>query len=98
MTTRMMPPDGTNMKVGMQSITINGRLYKVSPGGTVDVNDIDAGILALNGWIPIGQVGTTAQRPSGLAGGLIKVYVDTTLNKPIFHDGNTWRDHTGTAV
>lgn len=39
----------------------------------------------------------TAARPAALVGEGACVY-DTDLNKPIYSDGTTWRDATGTAV
>ena len=41
--------------------------------------------------------GTTAQRPTAnlFAG---RTFYDTTLSKPVWYDGTTWRDATGTAV
>jgi hypothetical protein len=63
-----------------------------------DTEDVKAAILARNGWHAIGLVGTTAERPAdGLPKG-VPCYIDTTLKKPIFHDGNTWRDCLGNIV
>lgn len=40
----------------------------------------------------------TANRPSASAAGSGSMFYDTTLSKPIWSDGTTWRDATGTAV
>jgi len=40
--------------------------------------------------------GTTASRPTSSVAG--QQYFDTTLNKPIFADGNNWRDATSSVV
>ncbi len=58
--------------------------------------DFDTGELEANGWTALGPVGTTTQRPANPARG--KPFIDTTLGKTIFHDGGTWRDHTGASV
>lgn len=42
--------------------------------------------------------GTTAQRPPAAIAGAGASFLDTTLGKPIWSDGNTWRDATGTVV
>jgi hypothetical protein len=93
-TVRLMAPAN-----GIGAITIpGGRVYPtLTAGSTVDVPDFDAQPLRANGYILVGLVGTTAQRPATLPAG-VSIYVDTTLNKPIFHDGKTFRDHTGSAV
>lgn len=40
--------------------------------------------------------GTTANRPTSSIIG--QHYYDTTINKPIFADGNNWRDATSSVV
>jgi hypothetical protein len=42
------------------------------------------------------QSGATAGRPTGKPAGYS--FYDTTLNKPVFYDGTSWRDATGTVV
>lgn len=42
------------------------------------------------------QNGTTANRPTSSITGL--QYYDTTLNKPVYWSGTTWRDAAGTIV
>lgn len=41
---------------------------------------------------------TTPNRPDAAALGVGSQIYDTTLHKPIWSDGATWRDATGTAV
>jgi hypothetical protein len=57
---RMLPP----VSVGQQTQTVNGRLYSAAPGVAVDVPDMDAPVLAANGWVMCAPSGTTAQRPT----------------------------------
>ena len=44
------------------------------------------------------QSATTAARPSAGSAGVGAMVYDTTLSKPIWSDGTTWRDAAGTAV
>ena len=39
-----------------------------------------------------------APRPTASTVGSGAMFYDTTLSKPIFSDGSTWRDAAGTAV
>jgi hypothetical protein len=41
---------------------------------------------------------TTAGRPTASAAGKGAHYYDDTLHKPVWSDGTTWRDASGTAV
>lgn len=99
---RMLPP----VAVGQQTQTVNGRRYSSAPGVVLDVPDMDATVLAANGWIMCAPSGTTAQRPTtnpNLNPPYVAApnfeYFDTTLLKLIFWDGTTWRDPvTGSAV
>ncbi len=80
------------------TLTVNGRTYTTSVGGTADVPDQDAALLQANGWLSLGSVGTTAQRPTT---GLAKQqhYIDTTLNAVIVWDGvSAWRNAVTGAV
>lgn len=94
MLVRLLPPADARYQ---SIVAYSGRKFNVNPGGSVDVQDFDVSILRANGWILLGPVGTTAQRPMVMPAGFT-CYVDTSLNKPIFHDGTTWRDHTGAVV
>jgi hypothetical protein len=97
----MLPP----VSVSQQTQTVNGRLYSAAPGVAVDVPDMDAPVLAANGWVMCAPSGTTAQRPTTnpntnppyVAAPNFE-YFDTTISKLIFWDGATWRDPTGSAV
>ena len=92
MTTRMLPPASGPM----QTCVVNGRTYTKTPGGILDVPDFDVPGLTSNGWLPWGQVGTTAQRPTNPS--VSQHYVDTTVSKVIQWDGGAWRDIAGSSV
>lgn len=95
MTTRVSPP--ANSKLGVNPITVNGRLYNVAVGSTQDVPDHDAYILTINGWHSHGQVTTTAARPTtGISKGA--AMVDSTLGAVILYDGTQWRNWLTGAV
>lgn len=89
----LMPP-GAKSKT---SHAVNGRTYTASPGSTVTAPDFDAQVLSANGWITIGPVGTTAQRPATPQPN--QLYHDTTLGYVIAWEGAAWRNpNTGAAV
>ena len=50
------------------------------------------------GWLPVqvNSSGTTANRPASPT--LWQMYGDTTLNKPVWHNGTNWIDATGATV
>jgi hypothetical protein len=51
------------------------------------------------GWQLAGHAPyTTAGRPTAVSAGIGGAYYDTTLSKPGFSDGTTWRDAMGTAI
>jgi hypothetical protein len=87
-------------------VNVFGRVYPLSAGLVFDVPTGDAGPLVAAGCLYVGLSGTTAQRPSvraeiagtdGLQPGL--EYLDTSLGRCIFYDGQSWRDPaTGAAV
>ncbi len=99
---RMLPPPA----VGQQTVTVNGRRYSAAPGAAVDVPDMDANVLAANGWVVCAPSGPTSARPTVnpntnppyvAAPGF--EFFDTTLGKLVFWDGASWRDPaTGSAV
>ena len=100
-TFRMLPP----INVGQQTITANGRVYSGALGTAQDVPDMDAGILAANGWIRAALSGPTTARPSAnptvtppytAAPGLH--FYDTTLNEVVIFDGATWRTPAGASA
>src|SRR5712692_8049116 len=96
MTIRMLPTAGSP-----PTLTVNGRPYSVSPGSVLDIPDHDAVWAGGNGWEPAlvnfeGKVGTTAQRPTRQANGLLlatgTLYLDTTLSVVALWDGAAWRN------
>jgi hypothetical protein len=100
-TFRMLTP----INVGQQTITANGRVYSGAPGTAQDVPDMDAGILAANGWVKVSISGPTTARPSTnpnvsapytAARGLH--FYDTTLNALVIFDGATWRTPAGASA
>lgn len=87
---RMLPPVS-----GETSITFNGRTYSCAVGSYLDVPEVDARVLAANGWRSLGQncrgVGATTARPTDyLRAG--DTFIDTTLSAVVQWDGAAWRD------
>jgi hypothetical protein len=100
-TFRMLPP----INVTQQTITANGRLYSGAPGTAQDVPDMDAGVLAANGWVKVSISGPTSARPSTnpnvsapytAARGVI--FYDTTLSEVVIFEGATWRTPAGASA
>lgn len=103
--TRAMSPDGLReleiARVDTPSGT-NDRLviggFTSYPGGTL----IAGGNVSISGGVTncekgvATSYGTTAQRPASPI--LSQMYFDTTINKPIWHNGSNWVDATGTSV
>lgn len=98
---RVLPPPN----IQAQTVVANGRSYSATPGNYLDVLDCDASVLTANGWALVVPVGPTTSRP--WPGTLTPPYtaapgfefIDTTLNKWIVFDGQSWRDPlTGSAV
>jgi hypothetical protein len=98
---RLLPPTS----VVSQRIIVKGRVYAGRPGEARDVPDMDADVLANNGWTKLSLSGPTSSRtttnhtvhpPYVASRGLI--YFDTTLGEPIVHDGQTWRTFAGAAA
>ena len=89
---RMFPPNN----VAQQTITANGRQYSGTLGSAQDIPDMDAGILAANGWTKVCLVGPTSSRPNATMNGFlpnrIDHFYDTTIAKTIMWDGQNWRD------
>lgn len=77
----------------------NSRVY-LGPGGatapTVYLGKTTVGLVS-SGPMQVGAY-ATGSRPSASAAGAGAMAFDTTLGKPIWSDGTTWRDATGTAV
>lgn len=104
-TYRMLPPAvvAGQPVTSQQSMVVNGRAYAGTPGGAIDVPDMDGAVLAANGWIKVAASGTTAQRPTSTSAPVAAApsvhYFDTSIDKLIVYDGITWRDPaTGSAV
>jgi thiamine phosphate synthase YjbQ (UPF0047 family) len=91
MVTRVLPP-----VTGNTSVRANGRLYVGVVGITQDVNDWDAQILIANGFLSLGMVGTTAQRPTNPPPGT--VWNDLTTGFAVVFDGKQYRHHQTGSV
>jgi hypothetical protein len=100
LTVRMLPPTA----VAQQTINVKGRTYTGRPGEVRDVPDMDADVLANNGWTRAALSGPTTSRP--LATTLSPpytatpgfLYFDTTLGAPVIFDGARWRTFAGAAA
>lgn len=80
---------GANGKAA--SISVNGRIYTVAAGATIDMPDFDAQIAQANGFIALAAtVGPTTARPAKPSPG--QSFHDTTLGLTIVHEGSTWRN------
>lgn len=80
-----------------RAMTVHGRAYNSPVGTPLVVPDFDITQLEANGWVNVGQTGTTAQRPAVPFFG--QRYADSTLALMIFWDGRTWRNTlTGASV
>jgi hypothetical protein len=95
----LMPP----VEPSHQTYVINGRSYTAAPGSFLDVYDADAQELEANGWVAVAPSGPTSARPVGRLGlyqsAPGQLFFDTTINKLIISDGQTWRDPAnGNAV
>lgn len=71
---------------------------KVTAGTTAQLMLLDKdGHMWVMSTIGTGS-GATASRPSASTVGAASMWYDTTLHKPIWSDGTSWRDATGTVV
>ena len=81
-----------------QSFAQIAKTLKDDPDGTGQA--LDQTLQYFSGQIAERQAaqgaGTTTQRPSSPSQGWM--YFDTNLGKPIWWDGKSWRDATGTVV
>ena len=75
-----------------------GRSITCDQNGLADVSEGDLAPLAANRWIPLGGVGTTAQRPAQPMPG--QRYIDVTIGADVVYDGRgNWRSVvTGSVV
>lgn len=91
---RLLPP--TSGPQSVSPITVNGRTFDPKAATYQDIISFDADELEANGWTRAGEVGATSARP--VAAGTSqqplrgRVFIDTTANKTVQHDGVTWRD------
>lgn len=72
----------------------NTSIAKASYSGMITYKN-NTQALFVNG-LPLLMSGTTASRPSTALTGFC--YYDTTINKPVWRSGTSWRDSTGTVV
>jgi hypothetical protein len=79
-----------------------GRTYTCAIGSTIQVPDSDALILLANSWLrSANATGTTAARPTAVAGGAIPLnyeYYDTTLSVNVMWNGKNWVKHTDGSI
>jgi len=98
-----------NRASGTATGNVNGRPYSCAVGSTIDVNEADANALQVQGFVSLGTVGATANRPAypptnnsdpryaAMGPGI--EYLDSTLGKCIIWNGAMWIDAaTGALV
>jgi hypothetical protein len=100
---RCFPPSTVPPGASTTTTTVNGRTYSAAPGTTLDVVDVDARLLAANGWLSVAQVGPTSARPTHnnwVVGDMVKgmFFIDTTLGYAITWDGAAWRNPVTNAA
>jgi len=81
---------------GQQIADINGNVLVPDANGVIDIGTSDPSPFLASGCILIPDfVGATGARPTRCSPG--DMFLDTTLNKPIWRDGTNanWRDATG---
>ena len=86
---------------GPAPLQVAGVKYACNAGSYVDVPSAPYGAPSLaggTGYLDLGPVGNTTDRPSLYRGDAGKTFYDTTLAKPLTWDGAAWRDMTGAAV
>jgi hypothetical protein len=80
-----------------EPVTLGGRKYVPVQGTPVSVPDYDATALEANGWVRVGETGTTAQRPTtGLFVG--RRWTDSTVGGDVVWDGKNWRHHVTGSI
>ena len=89
-----------NIASGTRKGVVNGRNYSCAVGSVIDVPEADAAALEAQGFISLGQVGTTATRPtypptSTSEARVVeppfgKRMVDTTIGAAIIFNGSVW--------
>jgi hypothetical protein len=103
---RMLPTGGVTRKAmagapvsSTDKTSTNVRCYTAGANGTVDVLDVDASVVASQGFFAIGASGPTAARPINayLRPGFL--YLDTDLSLIISWNGVGWANPvTGAAA
>lgn len=87
----MLAPNGW----GFQAI--DGHQYQPDANGTFQARASDMVHLVEAGAVRVAASGPTAERPTDqLHTGLS--FFDTTIGRPVFWNGNAWRDAMGGAV
>jgi len=78
-----------------KSVTVFGRTFSAESMPVVDAREPDALALAANGgWMILGQVGTTEERPAAPRRG--QRFIDTLFEAEVIFDGAAWR-HSATG-
>lgn len=99
--------DGTNLSSNAYAmkgdILLSQKPAEIGAAGWVQCDDVSStpGATWTSGTfkkIPVVMAGTTAQRPTYYTADAGMMYFDTTLNKPIWWTGGSWRDATGASV
>lgn len=99
--------DGTSLQYNAYAmkgdILLSQKPAEIGAAGWIQCEDV-SGVSGAN-WIsgtfkkiPVVMAGTTAQRPTYYTADAGMMYFDTTLNKPIWWTGGSWRDATGANV
>jgi hypothetical protein len=91
-----------NISSGSVSASFNGRTYSCAAGSTIDVIESDAITLESRGFLRLGVVGATANRPTYppnansdsriVANPLGYEFIDSTIGKVVRYNGATWVD------
>ena len=85
--TRLIPMPG----VVVRKMAVEGREYEVPQGQNyLDVPMEDARVLVFNGWLDLGWVGVTNERPPNPLRG--ETFTDVEIGVVLFFDGQKWRD------
>lgn len=93
---QVLPPP--NALIGPNPITVNKRTYQCNVGSVITVPDWDARQMEANGWLYVGSVDTTANRPILSKSARGQTFLDSTLAALIVWDGVQWRNQISGAV
>jgi hypothetical protein len=100
MTTRVL----STATVRSPTALSNGQRVAPVPGAFLDIDDFLANQLCLSGWVRVGTVGTTAERPSAsplVGAGMAQqgdLHIDKSLSLSVIFDGASWRDPATGAI